>query len=83
MPTRTQAWEEFTDETRPQDPGLDGEGWTYENLEHGGECSDYSLPQAILAKDAEGRSATYEITTVGGRAVKSHGYRYDKDTHEL
>lgn len=43
---------------RPQDPMLDGAGWTYETLEHGGEEPD-TMPQAIRATDAAGRSCVY------------------------
>jgi len=43
---------------RPQDETLDGAGWTYQNVEHGGRLPD-TMPQAIVAKDASGREWTY------------------------
>lgn len=43
---------------RPQDPGHDGAGWTFETAEHGGALPD-SMPQVILATDQYGRKAVY------------------------
>ena len=45
-------------EKRPQDDTLDGAGWTYKNVEHGGKYPD-TMPQAIIATDAAGISHTY------------------------
>ena len=47
----------MTEEQRPQDPRLDGTGWTFKTLEHGGEYPD-TMPQAIKGMDAEGRSCS-------------------------
>lgn len=47
---------------RPQDPQLDGNGWTFETLEHGGSEPD-TMPQAIRAVDANGRAHIYIATT--------------------
>ena len=54
----THEFEEMTPEKRPQDPGRDGRGLTFETLEHGGEYPD-TMPQAIKLTDAKGRSCTY------------------------
>lgn len=61
-------YEEMTPEKRPQDPTLDGAGWRFETMEHGGEEPD-CMPQAIRATDAEGRSCVYLPVTVSGRVV--------------
>jgi hypothetical protein len=37
----------MTEEKRPQDPNLDGKGWTYENCEHCGEYPD-TMPKAAI-----------------------------------
>src|SRR3981189_1173649 len=49
----THEFEEMTPEKRPQDPGRDGRGRTFETVEHGGEYPD-TMPQAIKLTDAEG-----------------------------
>jgi hypothetical protein len=67
------TYEPMTPANRPQDPTLDGAGWSYENLEHGGEFAD-DFPNAIKATDSEGRSCTYVPIQVGGRSVVSHGF---------
>lgn len=46
---------------RPQDPNLDGQGWAFETLEHGGAEPD-TMPQAIKGVDAQGRSRIYVIS---------------------
>lgn len=66
-------FETMTEEKRPQDPHLDGRGWTFETLEHGGEYPD-TMPQAIRATDAEGRSCIYVPITHGGKVVDSKGF---------
>jgi hypothetical protein len=54
-------------EDRPQDhPTLDGKGWTFRTLEHGGDQPD-TMPQAIEATDAEGRSHIYVALEVDGK----------------
>ncbi len=85
MPRKTHAWTEFTDETRPQDPGLDGDGWTYENLEHGGDSSDgpHSMPLAIRATDAEGRWCVYVPIEENGHPVQSNGYNFNFKDNKL
>lgn len=73
----THEYETMTEEKRPQDPNLDGAGWTYENLEHGGEYPD-TMPQAIRAIDAEGRSCIYLPVTVNGKVVDSKGFGMER-----
>ena len=70
----THEFETMTEDKRPQDPSLRGDGWTFETLEHGGEYPD-CMPQAIRATDAEGRSCIYLPVTHGGRVVDSKGFR--------
>jgi hypothetical protein len=53
---------------RPQDPDGKGKGWWFQTSEHGGDKPD-NLPQAITARDAEGRWAVYVPLTRGGRIV--------------
>jgi hypothetical protein len=48
---------EMPPERRPQDPTREGAGWTFQLVEHGGECPD-NMPQAMIATDARGRSYT-------------------------
>jgi hypothetical protein len=69
----THTFETMTEEKRPQDPGLDGAGWKYENLEHGGKYPD-SMPQAIRATDAQGRVCIYLPITHDGEIVDSKGF---------
>jgi hypothetical protein len=52
---------------RPQDPDGNGKGWWFETSEHGDEPD--TMPQAITAKDAEGRRAVYVPLTRGGKIV--------------
>lgn len=68
--TKSHTFREMTEEMRPQDPSLDGAGWTFETLEHGGEYPDV-MPMAIKATDAEGRTCIYVPVTVDGRVVDS------------
>ena len=68
--TRSHTFREMSEDARPQDPTLDGEGWTFETLEHGGEYPD-TMPQAIRATDAEGRACVYVPVSVDGRVVDS------------
>lgn len=69
----THHFSEMTAERRPQDPGMDGVGWTFRTGEHGGEHPD-TMPQAIVATDAEGRTCTYLPVMVDGKVVDSHGF---------
>lgn len=46
----------MTPEQRPQDDTLDGDGWTFETAEHGGDLPD-QMPQVIIATDPEGSSS--------------------------
>lgn len=69
----THDYAPMTPEMRPQDPGLDGAGWTFVLAEHGGEYPD-TMPQAIIATDAEGRSCVYVPVKVDGKVVASRGY---------
>ncbi|HET8637134.1 MAG TPA: hypothetical protein VFL96_09820 [Acidobacteriaceae bacterium] len=74
---------ELTPERRPQDPMMDGKGWTFETLEHGGEYDD-AMPQAIRATDAQGRCCVYVPVMECGRVVDSLGYtlHYEPDEGE-
>ena len=74
--TRSQTFRILTEEKRPQDDSMNGEGWVFETLEHGGEYPD-SMPQAIRATDAQGRSCIYVPVTVHGKVVDSMGFRLD------
>ena len=65
---RAQNYEVMTEAKRPQDPFLDGRGWTFALCEHGGEFPD-TMPQAIVATDAQGRTCTYLAVTVDGKVV--------------
>jgi hypothetical protein len=71
--TDIHTYEIMTEEKRPQDPGLDGNGWSFETCEHGGEYPD-TMPQAIIATDAQGRSCTYLPVMVKGKVVDSKGF---------
>jgi hypothetical protein len=75
--TRSHSYRPMTREMRPQDPSGDGAGWSFETLEHGGECADM-MPQAIRATDAEGRSCIYVPVTVDGQVVDSLGFSLDR-----
>lgn len=70
---RTHRYREMTEAMRPQDPTLDGAGWTFETAEHGGEYPD-TMPMAIIATDPEGRRCVYLPVSVDGRAVDSLGF---------
>jgi len=72
----THEYEVMTEEKRPQDPNLDGKGWTYINLEHGGEYPD-TMPQAIRAVDSEGRSCIYLPVKENGKVVDSKGFYFE------
>jgi hypothetical protein len=61
-------YEELSPERRPQDPDFDGAGWQFELMEHGGDYPD-TMPQAIRATDAAGRSCIYVPVTVEGHVV--------------
>jgi hypothetical protein len=63
-----QPFDVLTPEMRPQDPGGKGKGWWFQTSEHGGEEPD-SMPQAIKARDAEGRWAVYVPLTRRGKIV--------------
>lgn len=70
-----QNYEPMTAEKRPQDENLDGAGWTYETLEHGGEHPD-TMPQAIKATDPQGRSCIYVPVSINGNVVDSKGFTF-------
>lgn len=63
---------------RPQDPTGDGAGWTFEPVEHGGEYPD-TMPQAIIARDALGRSCVYIPVQENGRVVEGIGFTLEPD----
>lgn len=63
-----QEYAEMPPDKRPQDPSFDGDGWSFELLDHGGEYPD-TMPQAIRATDAQGRSCIYVPVTVNGHVV--------------
>ena len=71
--TSTHTYEVMEPSMRPQDYSMDGEGLTFETLEHGGEYPD-EMPQAILMTDTVGRSCTYVPIKVGGKVVRSLGF---------
>jgi hypothetical protein len=64
----SQPFDELTPEMRPQDPDGKGKGWWFQTSEHGGDEPD-NMPQAITARDAEGRWAVYVPLTRGGKIV--------------
>jgi hypothetical protein len=66
----THELEELPPEKRPQDPDMDGSGFRFETLEHGGEFPD-AMPQAIRMTDAEGRSCVHVPVTVNGKVINS------------
>jgi hypothetical protein len=70
-------YEEYTPETQPADPGMDGAGWTFETGEHAIGVHGEAFPLVIYATDAEGRKHTYSSTDVGGKPVDSKGYVFD------
>lgn len=76
--TITHKFRDMSEDRRPQDPGMNGEGWTFETMEHGGEYPDM-MPQAIKATDAEGRSCIYTPVSVDGRVVDSILFNYHTD----
>jgi hypothetical protein len=65
-----QEYVEMAPDKRPQDPTFDGAGWSFELLDHGGEYPD-TMPQAIRATDAQGRSCVYVPVTMNGHVVDS------------
>lgn len=69
-------YEDMTEDKRPQDDSMDGQGWTFETLEHGGEYPDM-MPQAIRATDAKGRSCIYLPVAINGKVVDSKGFVND------
>jgi hypothetical protein len=71
------TYRELPRERRPQDSDMDGSGWTFETLEHGGEYPD-TMPQAIKATDAQGRSCIYVPVTVNGLVVDSLAFELTK-----
>ncbi len=64
----THHFNEMTEAKRPQDEFMDGRDWIFETIEHGGEFPD-TMPQAIKATDAQGRSAIYLPVSVNGKVV--------------
>jgi hypothetical protein len=72
--TASHTYRDLPPERRPQDPAMDGRGWTFETLEHGGEYPD-TMPQAIKATDGQGRSCIYVPVTVDGSVV--HGVSFE------
>lgn len=61
---------------RPQDPNLDGAGWSFRLTEHGGEFPD-TMPQAIVATDADGVLAIDDAKCDGGFDVLRWLERFD------
>jgi hypothetical protein len=64
----SQPFDELKPSMRPQDIHGDGRDWTFETSEHGGDEPD-TMPQAIRATDALGRSAIYVPLTRNGKIV--------------
>ena len=64
----SQPFATLTRENRPQDPHGDGRDWNFITYKHGGDEPD-TMPRAIEATDAEGRSAIYVPLTRGGKIV--------------
>ncbi len=73
MITKSHKFEIMEESMRPQDPGLDNAGLTFQTLEHGGEYPDM-MPQAIKIIDANGNWCIYLPTSVDGKVVRSHGF---------
>ena len=63
---------------RPQEPDLDGTGFRFETLDHGGEYPD-TMPQAIKLIDAERRTCIYVPITQDGKVVDCPGYSFDPE----
>jgi hypothetical protein len=63
---------------RPQEPDLDGTGFRFETLDHGGEYPD-TMPQAIKLIDAERRTCIYVPITQDGKVVDCQGYSFDPE----
>jgi hypothetical protein len=61
------AYQALPPEKRPQDRTLDGRGWKFETLEHGGEYPD---------ADPQGRPMVYMPIKVDGKVVDSAGRPY-------
>ena len=76
--TQSHRFRVMTEDHRPQDPSMDGAGWTFETLEHGGEYPD-TMPQAIKATDVEGRSCIYVPITDHGKVVYSLGFNLTRE----
>lgn len=64
---------------RPQDLNLDGDGWTFETLEHGGAEPD-TMPQAIRATDAAGRSWIYKAAALTPMEIPKTPFVFDEDS---
>ena len=79
--TSSHTYEEMTEDMRPQDPSLRGDGLTFETLEHGGEYPD-TMPQAIKMTDAEGRWCIYVPIEVFGKVVLSHGFNLERESEQ-
>jgi hypothetical protein len=62
----------------PQEPDLDGTGFRFETLDHGGEYPD-TMPQAIKLIDAERRTCIYVPITQDGKVVDCQGYSFDPE----
>ena len=73
MIINTHRFEIMTEDMRPQDPGMDGDGLVFETSEHGGKYPDM-MPQAIKMTDAQGKWCIYLPTIEDGEVVLSHGY---------
>jgi hypothetical protein len=76
--TKTHIYREMAPEMRPQDPTLDGKGWTFQLLEHGGDYPD-AMPQAICAADAAGRTCIYVPVREDGWIVESLGFEMKRE----
>jgi hypothetical protein len=74
----SQAFDELKPSMRPQDIYGDGRDWTFTTAEHGGDEPD-TMPQAIRATDALGRSAIYVPLTRNGKIVAPRRLSTDID----
>jgi hypothetical protein len=54
-----------TPANRPQDPGLDGAGWTFRTAEH----DAHDVQQVIEATDADGITTAFVPLRIGGKIV--------------
>lgn len=80
MAFKIHNYEPYAPGELPQDDSMDGSGWTFETLEHGGPNTDeIAFPEAILARDDQGREHIYMACFVDGAPVRSINYNFNPD----